>query len=139
MNKLAISLLLLVSIAQGIADGESLRNSGGEHVIISVEDGTTNIKWIKLTTDGYTCQFSGQYGGSLEVHHIKPFYQIVEDNNLVTSEQALECKELWDVANGITLAQEYHSIKSTNPLAFHAIYGNKNFTQEDFRDWYMML
>lgn len=46
---------MFLSVASfALSDGESLRNDGGEHVLIGVEDGTTTIKWVKLTTDGYT-------------------------------------------------------------------------------------
>jgi len=53
LKKLIGILLLVASVSFALSDGESLRNNGGEHVIIGVEDGTTNIKWVKLTTDGY--------------------------------------------------------------------------------------
>ena len=46
--------MILALSAMAFADGESLRNTAGEHVAIGVEEGTTNIKWVKLTTEGYT-------------------------------------------------------------------------------------
>ena len=38
----------------------------------------------------------------LEVHHPKSFDDICTENSVSTIEQALECKELWDVNNGIS-------------------------------------
>lgn len=89
--------------------------------------------------DNYTCQVSGQKGNDLEVHHIKPFSTVLEENNIETLEQALECKDLWDVDNGITLSEEWHSQTSNNELAFHKIYGTHNFTKEDFKEWFLAI
>lgn len=85
--------------------------------------------------DDYTCQVSGQRGVELVVHHIKPFTTILEENSIETFEQALECKELWNVGNGITLSKEWHSQTSDNELAFHRVYGVRNFIKEDFKCW----
>jgi hypothetical protein len=46
-------LLLITGISLGV-DGGSLRNEAGQHVLIGVVDGTSTIKWVKLTTEGYT-------------------------------------------------------------------------------------
>lgn len=48
-------------------------------------------------------------------------------NNITTLEQALACEELWDVENGITLAEEFHK-------KFHRIYGN-SCTHNDLEIW----
>ena len=53
MRKIVI-LLLMVATMFAVDDGGSLRNEAGEHVELGVEDGTQNIKWIKVTTDGYS-------------------------------------------------------------------------------------
>jgi len=62
--------------------------------------------------DSYTCQLCGQKSGDIEAHHIKSFSQILEDNNIKTIEQALECQELWNINNGQTLCLKCH--KKTN-------------------------
>jgi hypothetical protein len=97
--------------------------------------------WRKevLERDRYTCQYSNLQGVDFEVHHIRPFFQIILENNITTWDEARNCKELWDVSNGITLAKEFHSITSDNALAFHKIYSNANFTQQNFRDWFMQI
>jgi ACT domain-containing protein len=38
----------------------------------------------------------------LEVHHAKTFDDICKENNVSTVEQALVCKELWSMTNGIS-------------------------------------
>jgi len=58
--------------------------------------------------DKYTCQECNKIGGRIQSHHIKPFYKIIEDNNITTTDQARGCKELWDVSNGQTLCVPCH-------------------------------
>ena len=58
--------------------------------------------------DNYTCQNCGQYGGRLEADHIKPFSKIIKENNIKTIEDALNCKDLWDINNGRTLCKKCH-------------------------------
>jgi len=63
--------------------------------------------------DDFTCQICGQRGGKIEADHIKPFSIIIEESNIKTLEQALECKELWDTNNGRTLCLECHKKTDT--------------------------
>ena len=50
--------------------------------------------------------------------------------------EARNCKELWDVSNGITLSEEWHiGQQSGNSKAFHRVYGMYNFTESDFYIW----
>jgi len=44
----------------------------------------------------------------LEVHHPKAFDEICKENNVSTIEQALECKALWNVNNGISICYRCH-------------------------------
>lgn len=44
----------------------------------------------------------------LEVDHIKSFAIIVRDNEIKTLEEAINCKEMWDINNGRTLCWECH-------------------------------
>jgi hypothetical protein len=44
----------------------------------------------------------------LEVHHAKTFKDICKENNVCTVEQALACKELWDLNNGICICYSCH-------------------------------
>lgn len=58
--------------------------------------------------DGYTCQLTNTNGKPLEPHHIKPLSIIFREHNLTTLEDAIQCQELWDVSNGITLLKTIH-------------------------------
>lgn len=62
-----------------------------------------------FTRDNFTCQECGINNIKLEAHHIKPFYKILEENNINTLEEALNCEELWNINNGITLCYKCHN------------------------------
>lgn len=64
-----------------------------------------------LQRDRYCC-VKCKTKNLLEVDHIKPFIQIVIDNNIQNTKQARECKELWDINNGQTLCRKCHAKKS---------------------------
>lgn len=59
--------------------------------------------------DEYTCQECGNNCCELNVHHIKTVAQIIEDNNLNSTLDAINCEELWDEDNGITLCIDCHN------------------------------
>jgi len=63
-----------------------------------------------FTRDNFTCQNCGQIGGKLNVHHIKPYSKIIQFYEITTIEQALECEEIWNINNGITLCGECHKV-----------------------------
>lgn len=58
--------------------------------------------------DSYTCQHCHQVGENLIAHHIKLFSVILEEYNITTLEEAIQCDVLWDIDNGITLCVECH-------------------------------
>lgn len=60
--------------------------------------------------DKYICQKCNVKGGHLEAHHhIKPFAVILEEHNIKTFEDALNCSELWDINYGITFCKKCHN------------------------------
>ena len=65
-----------------------------------------------LKRDNYLCVIC-KSRNKLEVDHIKRFLHIANENNLITIEDARNCKELWDISNGRTLCQEDHRKTST--------------------------
>jgi len=65
------------------------------------------------TRDNFTCQECSNkrnyYKGiKLHAHHIKPFSNIFQYYEITTLEEALDCDELWNINNGITLCKECH-------------------------------
>ena len=62
-----------------------------------------------FTRDNFTCQECSIKGGYLEAHHLKKFSVILEENKIKKLEQALNCEELWNINNGITLCLKCHN------------------------------
>lgn len=58
--------------------------------------------------DEYTCSSCHNVGRKLNAHHIKGFAEIFYGNNIKTSKQVSNCKELWDINNGQTLCIPCH-------------------------------
>ena len=59
--------------------------------------------------DSYTCQVCGDNaGGNLNAHHKKMLANMIADLNITDLTTAIECEELWDRDNGITLCVECH-------------------------------
>lgn len=63
--------------------------------------------------DNYHCQNCGEKG-YIEAHHIIPFKVIIEEFGIKTIDQAIECRELWDVGNGITYCRKCHILLDKN-------------------------
>jgi len=69
--------------------------------------------------DKHTCQVCHQKGGDLNAHHITPFADIINNHNITTYKQALKCKPLWNIDNGITLCESCHKwVHTLDPLSF---------------------
>lgn len=63
--------------------------------------------------DEFTCKFCYTVGRKLNADHIKQFSLILIENNIKTFEQAILCKELWDINNGRTLCLDCHTKTET--------------------------
>jgi len=66
-----------------------------------------------------------------EAHHIKLFSTILKENNIQTVHDAINCKELWDIDNGVTM------LKSNHTPIFHKFIKDKYknvITITDFTD-----
>jgi len=61
--------------------------------------------------DNFLCQMPNcdKTERILNAHHIIQFSDIIQKNSIKTTEAALECKELWDLNNGITLCKKCHN------------------------------
>jgi hypothetical protein len=63
-----------------------------------------------FTRDNFTCQQCGERGGKLNCHHVKYFSEIILDYSIENLEDALDCDELWNINNGVTLCKNCHSL-----------------------------
>jgi 5-methylcytosine-specific restriction endonuclease McrA len=79
--------------------------------LIKLIKNTENYReWRKAVfeRDDFTCQKCGVRGNRLAPHHLKAISDILKINKIKTVEEAINCKELWDVNNGITLCHDCH-------------------------------
>jgi len=71
-----------------------------------------------MARDKFTCQTCGKKGGMLNVHHIKTVKDIFKEYDIKTRSDFINCDELWDMDNGITLCidchKEIHRSKACN-------------------------
>jgi hypothetical protein len=69
-----------------------------------------NRQWISdvFTRDDFTCQVCDKRGVKLNAHHIETFSSIIKKNKITTTEQGLDCDELWNINNGQTLCYACH-------------------------------
>ena len=65
--------------------------------------------------DKFTCQKCGQRKGCLDAHHIKLFSTTIAEYKIKTMEQAVQCEELWNINNGMTLCRNCHK-RTTHSL-----------------------
>ena len=63
--------------------------------------------------DDYICHWCGRRGYKLQAHHLKSFAKIMRENNIKTFKQAMDCNELWDIRNGLTLCEVCHGETDT--------------------------
>ena len=68
------------------------------------------IKWRStcFIRDNFTCQ-ECEATGYVTVHHIKSFARLITENNIKVRKEARDCKDMWDITNGVTLCEECHS------------------------------
>ena len=68
-------------------------------------------KWRKSIweRDRYTCQICDIQIRNPIAHHIVSFSSIIKKNNIKCKEDGYNCKELWNIDNGITLCKDCHN------------------------------
>lgn len=59
--------------------------------------------------DKWVCRDCGKKSRKLIAHHLKFFKDILDEFTILTLDQALNCAELWDISNGLTLCPKCHS------------------------------
>ena len=82
---------------------------------LKIRNTTAYLNWriAILKRDNFKCRMCGasikdNKGLRLEVHHAKSFSDICKENNLTTIKQALACKQIWSLDNGISLCYGCH-------------------------------
>ncbi len=64
--------------------------------------------------DNYHCTNCGKKSnGDIEVHHINPLAKIILERNIKNIEEAINCEELWNINNGLTLCVKCHKKTDT--------------------------
>jgi hypothetical protein len=58
--------------------------------------------------DRFMCKYCNKSKCYLHAHHLEPFAEIVNRYRIKNTEEAMNCKELWDINNGITLCKDCH-------------------------------
>ena len=83
---------------------------------LRIRNTTEYLNWriAILKRDNFKCQvctasIKDNKGLRLEVHHSKTFDDICTENNITSMKQALECKEIWSLDNGISLCYGCHT------------------------------
>lgn len=87
-------------------------------------------KWRETVfeRDNWTCQKCSKRGGIIiHPHHKKSFSLILEENDIKTIKDALDCEELWNINNGITLCVICH--KKTDNYGWNKHNKNINKTK----------
>ena len=82
---------------------------------LKIRNTTEYLNWriAILKRDKFKCRMcnasiKNNKGLRLEVHHAKSFNDICKENNITTIKQALTCKEIWSLDNGISLCYGCH-------------------------------
>jgi hypothetical protein len=74
----------------------------------SIRKMTENRKWMDAVKErDKNCQHCESVK-ELESHHIISFAKLLDTNKITNRDEARECKELWDIKNGITLCRKCH-------------------------------
>lgn len=80
------------------------------HLMHQVRHAISNDGWTRacMLRDQGICTNCYGFGYQVEVHHIKPLRIIVIENQIESIKDALNCKELFDRRNGISLCRTCH-------------------------------
>lgn len=96
-----------------------------------IRDSNSYKEWRKkiFDRDNYTCILSWKKSyWDIEAHHLEWLNMLIKKYNIQTVHEALDCKELWDINNGITLNNKIHN-------KFHVLYWFWDNTPEQFNEF----
>lgn len=85
----------------------------GKSPIISLLRGSLKYReWrdFVFERDNYICQKCHEQSKKIEAHHIESFAKLIHKNNISSREQAINCEELWNINNGVTLCVSCHKL-----------------------------
>ena len=63
-----------------------------------------------LQRDKFTCQACALENYRMEVHHKINFAKLLDTYEIKSINEALDCKALWSISNGVTLCHECHKL-----------------------------
>jgi hypothetical protein len=107
----------VISDPEGDGDPKSAKLSATpSHLLkLKIRNTTKYLDWrlLILKRNNFRCQLCSSSVKDnknlrLEVHHAKTFNDICKENNVTTVEQALACKELWSLNNGVSICYSCH-------------------------------
>ena len=77
---------------------------------LKIRNTTAYLNWriAILRRDNFKCRMCTASIKDNKIHHAKSFNDICKENNITTIKQALTCKEIWSMNNGISLCYGCH-------------------------------
>ena len=67
-----------------------------------------NWRYLVYKRDNWICQECGKNSHHLNAHHIELLSELLKRYNIKNVQEAIKCKELWNIENGITLCKNCH-------------------------------
>jgi hypothetical protein len=99
-----------------VASGKHPSGDGTKTPLQKIIRGSFEMRvWVLavFSRDGYCCINCGEHNDKITADHIKPFALVLKENNIKSLNEALECKELWNINNGRTLCRPCHKLTPT--------------------------
>lgn len=107
---------------KGIARGKNNPNWRGGRTSLSQRirnsDKYKRWRWNVFLRDGFKCTDCDTEEGPFNADHVVPLCVLIENNNVISLDEALECIELWHLSNGRTLCENCH--KNTDSYGWKA-------------------
>ena len=85
--------------------------------------------------DNKLCQVCFTPKDLVHVHHIKGFSRILVENNITSVEEAMYCKELWDIKNGRVVCYDCHEKEhKDSPIILGLLRQSKKYCSKNVVD-----